>query len=322
MRTGSMPTRPICRSRERGHPSVSRVVGTALVFGCFIAVLVALDKRDNISKNYQTASEEGGKDGDTNQHVPPRNAGLNHEAAKAEHRGREQAHWRRQTGIGVVATGLSGLALIAAFWGYVTLAKTLDETRKQANATQGQLDVIVAAQRAMVFESKINMYGILPPNSNDPVWTFGIDWENSGSTPTKYLTVNLRCWVEPHSISDWPEAFLSIPQGAQTNVLGPHATGEIGRCRWLASSLATIQASESALYVAARADYQDVFNGKAWHITEVCFEATPIIGDPTHLPSDIKIGSATCPALNCADTECKDQHKTDDDTHRGTSRTP
>jgi hypothetical protein len=70
-------------------------------------------------------------------------APVNDEAAKAEHRTKEQTHWLWQDHIGLAATILSTLALIGALVGYFSLRsqteaswKTANEARRQADAAE------------------------------------------------------------------------------------------------------------------------------------------------------------------------------------------
>jgi hypothetical protein len=137
---------------------------------------------------------------------------------------------------------------------------------------------------------------------------FAAEWRNSGNTRTKNLTIDLNCWDEATSIIDYPEKFPAIPRSkkATPNFIGPQATREIGRCNLSNEYVSTIQHENRAFYFAARANYDDTLGG-LHHITEICAQMTPLVGDPNRVGGITGYQATTCPALNCLDEECKDK---------------
>ena len=66
------------------------------------------------------------------------------------HRNQERAHWRSQTAIGWLATILSGVAAIVAFYTLREAIVATNEAHRQAEAALGQLDAKRREQRPWV----------------------------------------------------------------------------------------------------------------------------------------------------------------------------
>jgi hypothetical protein len=179
---------------------------------------------------------------------------------------------------------------------------------KQASIMQSQADIATAANKqsaainaAFVYAKTINFAG---PNTkitagND--WVTGIQWENSGNTPTRDLLVAITYtgFPQPQKLPIFPN-FKDIEKSEA--FLGPKATTYLSLpIAWVV--LSEVQAHQLYVYIFGRATYRDPISPENERVTRVCWElsyvpteASQQFTGATYLPR--------CAVHNCADEEC------------------
>ena len=132
-------------------------------------------------------------------------------------------------------------------------------------------------------------------------------WENGGSTPTRYMTTHIstRWFAEPI-----PENFdfADYPKGDPVfkMFVGPKAFSRSAPIVITARDILAIYNHSGHLYLWGWARYHDIFLGSPEHITCFCAEITDVHGDLSGLNGQpVNIQTANCNHGNCYDDECK-----------------
>jgi hypothetical protein len=201
----------------------------------------------------------------------------------------------------VLAIATIGLTIIS-FLQWRTLEKT-DETWR-------------VGERAFVFlklpgdgwqKAQITINGIT-------MRTLPVTWENSGNSPTRDLVVKLYCVPPQLNAVKNPITVPVQPPLEVRLLLGPKQTTWGGACNYPAAALDLVKDKGYHLYIAAVADYFDIFD--APHKTEACFEVINLTGTyvnitkaPTGSFEDVDVipqwqFTTNC-GRNCADKECE-----------------
>jgi hypothetical protein len=143
--------------------------------------------------------------------------------------------------------------------------------------------------------------------------TLPVTWENSGNSPARDLVVKLYCVPpQPNAVKN-PITVPGQPPLDVRLLLGPKQTTWGGACNYPAAALDLIKDKGYHLYIAAVADYFDIFD--APHRTEACFEVINFTGTygniakaPTGSFEDVDMipqwQFTTSCGRNCADKEC------------------
>jgi hypothetical protein len=157
-------------------------------------------------------------------------------------------------------------------------------------------DAYVAAYRAFVVSNRI---GARLVGNNWIVWPI---WENSGSSPTKEMTMYANYCTRTNPL---PEnfGFPDLPgRKSVAVILGPHQpiAGEPWPIPVQAFSL--IQNRVFRYYTYGWTRYRDIIADAIPHITEYCFEITGTEGDPAVATSGINFTVCDI-GHNCADDE-------------------
>jgi hypothetical protein len=193
---------------------------------------------------------------------------------------------------GILAFGTVALAVIAVFQ-WCTLEKT-DKTLR-------------AGQRAFVFVNQSPGQWIEPTTiDNEIVQRWHIEWENSGNSQTKDLTLELYCARPSEKPIRDPISAYGKPTVTSERLLGPKQIQWGGVCNYKASELKQVQGGRH-LYIGARATYWDIFDEP--HLTEYCTEVFDLTGtvDKLDMRPDNRLRS--CETRNCADKECEKKTK-------------
>jgi hypothetical protein len=191
----------------------------------------------------------------------------------------------RFTGWLVVWTALLFIATV----GSVVVLHSTDEKIKESYA---------AVQRPFITAKEI----LIDPNMMPGYWTFGVRFENSGSTPTsemEFITTSSQ-----NSPSDPEEAFQnpSLSWSKFPGLLGPKAQDiPVGsQSGILIKTLEEMAKSRTNYYISGTVHYRDLFKDSAEHVTKFCFAVIPYF-----VNNELKSGIQRCLYWNCADGECK-----------------
>lgn len=160
--------------------------------------------------------------------------------------------------------------------------------------------------RAFVFRKRFNVTSHLDINTQKIFWRFTPEWENSGSTPTKNLEINVNFEIGNEALPsnfDFPSKGVNIPV-----VLAPNAAILGNHIDIWGEDLEKVRDGLLRFYIWGTAKYNDVFTGTKGHITKFCSVATVVTGDPTkHYNQNTNIVVVTFSAHyqnNCHDSEC------------------
>jgi hypothetical protein len=139
---------------------------------------------------------------------------------------------------------------------------------------------IRTTQRAFVFVKKFNLDVITV--ADEPGWWVSVEWENSGSTPTRefFNRINVKTFVEEPG-SDY--TFPDQPSGdAIRGMIGPKAIEHSAIAKIPFSVIEGVRTKQRRLFVWGWAEYDDIFDGAPAHRIEFCDELTV---DSTGMPT-------------------------------------
>jgi hypothetical protein len=189
-------------------------------------------------------------------------------------------------------TGVLALATVALVYVSGLQWRTLDKTDETWRA----------GERAYVFPAH-NVAGWQAGQIKNGVIyrSFPAVWENSGTSPTRDLVAALYC-PEVQSLPERnPIKLLNKPSATFTLLPGPKQTTWSGACDIAAPNLKLVRDNGYHLYIAATANYFDIFDEH--HHTETCFEIGDITGDLDDIKATPQFAYRNC-GRNCADKEC------------------
>lgn len=191
----------------------------------------------------------------------------------------------------------------------------LSQLSTQTAAMQGQLnsmaesnsisrESLVSVQRAFVFPKDPSAGALRDAKGNIVLLSFRIVWENSGSTPTKDLTININS-----------SAFDALPKGDMFPdhpsrldtplIIGPKATVYSDPAVMQGDDLKAVRDGKKIMFVWGRAIYKDLFSNTKVHRTRFVYR---IIWDGKAKAFTISLHDK----FNCADEECDRQEQNDD----------
>ncbi len=195
------------------------------------------------------------------------------------------------------------------------MQETLRIARESSKASRDAADVardaMVAGERAFVFAIGIKAFWTKDNQTDLYHWKFRPQWQNSGDTPTKNMTMYTDCMLLDGELPmgfnfDGRVPFIGkalIPP--KILILG----GIAPAVQISPEDIIQVQAGKKFLYLWGWARYFDVFPETPQHITRFCWGITPV-GDPMTylpkpgLPDSLYFESYHHNEGNCADDEC------------------
>lgn len=176
-------------------------------------------------------------------------------------------------------------------------------------------DAMIAGERAFVFATNIMPFWEQSPDGAYN-WRFRPNWENSGDTPTRNMTMHSECLLVPSPIA--PGFNFDYETTEIGNALNPPKTKSGGGLapRFTAPAITPqdiieIQNGRKFLYFWGWARYYDVFTGTPQHITRFCWQivvaGNPYLYEPTSSPQNLQFSNIYHFEGNCADDECDQQ---------------
>jgi len=176
-----------------------------------------------------------------------------------------------------------------------------DQSEAMLESNRINREALVSVQRAFVFPKQQPIGAMRDANNNIALLSFAVDWENSGSTPTKDLTINIdsKAFDAPPKGDMFPDnkRNLDIPL-----IIGPKATISSDSTRVFGEELKAVQDGKKFLFVWGRARYRDIFTGTDIHRTRFVYEVS--WNKQAGLPMIMHHRK-----FNCADEECDRQEK-------------
>lgn len=223
-------------------------------------------------------------------------------AAEREKEAREYCVQRRSAVAGERQGDVARWAAVVSFLALLAASAAVYAGFRTVRTMQG---TAVAQLRAYVHHNGMRWVSHTNPDGTI-VWRLRPRWNNSGSTPTRHLSVKVGYWLEDALPGDdfvfgFKQAEKSLPA-----MLSPG--GLIEGAHWIVNGkdLRGVKEKKKELLVWGVATYRDVFEGE--HITRFCVHAIAVTGDPEKVwhadnnPVDILF--ATYHQHNCADDEC------------------
>jgi hypothetical protein len=167
-------------------------------------------------------------------------------------------------------------------------------------------DALTSVQRAFITPKSLHQVRVFRHNEkNVDSWRFFMEWENSGSTPTR----NARTRINYLRISTELPANFTFPDfGSDPTipiVFGPKAVLSSTQLPIPTATMASVQQHRLHLYIWGWTAYNDVFRSTKLHVTEFCRELTEISGN-LETGEQISFLFSTCAQHNCIDEECND----------------
>lgn len=244
--------------------------------------------------------------------------------------------WAIVLAIATIILALVAVGQVIMFWKQLGLMKEgAKDTVKLASAAQSSAEaakinaenskkavetmqnVANTQLRAFVFPVSIFSFWESIPQTNLYGWRFRPQWQNSGATPTKNLTIH--AWGELRE-TELPGNFdfnyatndlgsgLIPPRLILMGGIVPQGTPAISP-----QEILDIQTRKKIFYIMGWAKYNDVFSGTPQHITRFCWTLTAA-GDPltfkpgsTNPAEQLTFGYLYHSGGNCADEECGQQ---------------
>jgi len=212
------------------------------------------------------------------------------------------------TGALVVVSGIQGYFLLRA-----------DKTaRLAANAATDQAaltrETMTKTQRAFVLVKALEVELITFPYQSPTAgiidriagWRIGVEWENSGDTPTRDLITHVSLKFFDDGIPNNYD-FPDLPERNVSNALiGPRGTIHSASFLISVQEAQDVKNGPKRLYMWGWGEYDDVFPNTKRHRTEFCYEVLFI--DP--FPQRASFGHLMHRAHNGADDECLKQPQT------------
>lgn len=188
-----------------------------------------------------------------------------------------------------------------------------EQSKAQADRTkeiaQTSRDALIQVQRAVMSPDDIIM---LRNSDNGAVnqFNFVIRWKNTGTTPTKNLTIHHSWKPMPIIPNDFNYPELWNPGEPETYTpafASPQKSLDTLPTEVSPEQIKAVQKHLLRLYFWGWAKYRDVFKSTPRHISEYCVEVNGFRGDPldTDPSHPVVPTTSNCPSYNCHDEECK-----------------
>jgi hypothetical protein len=171
--------------------------------------------------------------------------------------------------------------------------------------------------RAYVFAVGIAPEFYLIAGTNFYGWTIRPQWQNSGATPTKQMTICSSGGIRDTRLpEDFDFPYNEVDVG--TGLIAPRLTLNGGPVpsnkRITPEDIEDIQKGRKFFYMWGWAKYKDVFPDTPQHITKFCWAIVPIGNPRTFIPhsanhaNKIIFNYIYIARGNCADEECEQQN--------------
>lgn len=139
--------------------------------------------------------------------------------------------------------------------------------RLSADAAKASADALPKTERAFVFCQNIPEMTILDERKIPTTFIYRPEWRNSGTTPTKRMTVRTN-WAKHRG--DLPNDFAYDYSGSpEVMFLGPQAVMFSNPVHISADNLVAAAKDETRIYIWGRVDYTDMFG--ADHYSQFCY---------------------------------------------------
>lgn len=213
--------------------------------------------------------------------------------------------------VGLVTAIVGGITAGVAYVQWKALLRT-DSTTREA---------FTAVQRPFLVATALDAVQDLPA-----YWTFRTVLENTGSTPTKNMTVtssvSFSVPVLPDSPGD-PSELRSQPTDAYPTMtdffIGPHGRVAVEAVSLVTKTLEDMAEQRTDFFVYGIARYNDQFAETSERSTKFCFVVRPYKG-----PSGLSLANrAPCHHWNCGDEDCqRDKRKYEEERREFLKRNP
>lgn len=204
---------------------------------------------------------------------------------------------------------LAGLQFLALCAQVIFLRLAFKEARRGGDIAR---DAMVAGERAFVFALGVTGFFELDSNTGHYNWRLRPNWQNSGDTPTRHMTMNSTCLLRTEPLPLGFD-FDAVTRQTAKALIAPKVTAHGGLVPTPPAAALTpqdildVQAGRKFLYALGWARYSDVFPGTPQHITRFCWMVTPT-GDPLTFtpekPNSVAFQTIHHSEGNCADDEC------------------
>jgi hypothetical protein len=184
------------------------------------------------------------------------------------------------------------------------LQSQVDQTKELAQTSQ---DALVSVQRAFVSATPVITELKQPNGSSDGV-SLDISWQNSGSTPTKFLQITDQSSYDSNFSGD-PETSKNSPLVKKAKIfISPKGSYNSHLVIIPQFQLENVLKKQTIYFFWGTASYRDVFNGTEEHITKYCYYIDPFYVEylgSSPPKASYRYESRQCEKGNCIDDECK-----------------
>jgi hypothetical protein len=195
--------------------------------------------------------------------------------------------------VGIATVVVGGITAGVAYVQWKALVKTDNTTR----------EAFTAVQRPFIIATDLDAVQGQPP-----YWTFRTILENTGSTPTKNLTVtssvSFSVPILPDSPTDPAELSPQTTEPYPTvsdYFLGPHGKATVDAITLISKTLEDMADQRADFFVYGIARYNDEFAETQERSTKFCFVARPFKG-----PNGLSLHNRSlCHHWNCGDEDCE-----------------
>ena len=175
-------------------------------------------------------------------------------------------------------------------------------------------EAMIAGERAFVFATGVLAFWEIDQTTRDHLWRFRPNWENSGDTPTKNMTMHSECLLVPSPIAPGFNFDYSTTEIGTALIPPKNKSGGGLAPRFPAPAITPldiidVQEGRKLLCFMGWARYFDVFPDTPQHITRFCWQIVvsgdPFRYDPSSSPQNLSFSNIYHFEGNCADDECK-----------------
>ncbi|MGM4887540.1 hypothetical protein [Tardiphaga sp. 11_C7_N12_6] len=224
---------------------------------------------------------------------------------KAQREAAKKDSWLRRAADPIALLTLA-LVVVAVF--QLVIIRRQTEILTSTDETQRlTLEASKSTQSAALFVKSIWWRAVASPAPQK--WWALIEWENSGTTPTKEATLHVACYFrrpgaefteDPYAYRNG-QPWMAIVQA----LLGSRQTKFGGQCIISNETFLQVQQGRLSMFVMAEANYKDIFDNM--HRTRFCEFVHSVQGNVMSGDPGLTVASSACPRFNCIDDQCKKQ---------------
>lgn len=224
-------------------------------------------------------------------------------ASKRANSKQEHKHWLEYAtaAFALVAALGSACAVIIGYWQWSTMTESNLINR----------EAFGAVQRPFITTAGLNFsqqgYGTATPQ----YWAFATTLENSGNTPTKFMTVTSSVSFDTPIVPNTPPDPAELKTGDENlpmvsdYFIGPHGKIGIDAISLHNKTMEEMANARLNFFIYGIIHYRDQFSNSIERVTKFCFVVTPFVRNGVADPQN----RLPCHHWNCGDEDCERDKK-------------